>query len=560
MLQTPDLEADTMRFTIAITTLLTVLHVSAPLGAQEDLLLEHKLDNGLKILVLARDDIPLAYCRIAYMGGSSIDTKGLEGMTEFLRRLTFHGTHILGTSDVAQERRLRDRIAKTMQSRDAQLARFPKNIFEKLKDLPRRVRALEDRMKARLRSLATDSLPPMSRKDMEEILCMIRDEEARMDAMRDEIGKIQAGPHYQGFKSVQVLDTQLVKDQQKLAELLLPDPIRSSFTSGGALQLGSRTGKDSVLFSADLPANRVELFFWIESQRIRNTVFRNFAAEKSLALMVASDGARTPTLGAVYDRVTFPDHPYGHPVFGTPESVRAFELKNVQEHYRRTYTPDRAVIVIVGNVDPDRVFYLGERYFGSMKNPPREAEETKTPGPAGPCLLYSFQGFPSVELRYVLPGVGHPDWASIEWFAVHLRDTLGGPDTPMPDGTIVASDVELRRGRLAGLLILRGVPAPSVPPDHLAGLLKKAIRSVVSAEPTPEAFHRALQEWTISASERIGTPGGIADALAVGSALGSWKKIIPSGLAGLDLKSACKAVTRHLSSAEPVELLSEELR
>jgi zinc protease len=51
----------------------------------------------------------------------------------------------------------------------------------------------------------------------------------------------------------------------------------------------------------------------------------------------------------------YADHAYGHPTCGTRESVEGLVLTEISDFHRANWTPDRAVISVVGNVDPDEV-------------------------------------------------------------------------------------------------------------------------------------------------------------------------------------------------------------
>lgn len=62
--------------------------------------------------------------------------------------------------------------------------------------------------------------------------------------------------------------------------------------------------------------------------------------------------------------------PYGHPVIGWMTDIEAYTLDDVQAWYDAWYAPNNAVVVVVGDVDPDSVIDAAERHFGPI--PARE--------------------------------------------------------------------------------------------------------------------------------------------------------------------------------------------
>jgi zinc protease len=74
--------------------------------------------------------------------------------------------------------------------------------------------------------------------------------------------------------------------------------------------------------------------------------------------------------GPAFERLEaelFRVHPYGRPVVGRPEDVAALTLADAQAFYRRHYTPDNAIVVVVGDVKAEDVHALAEIYYGKLK-------------------------------------------------------------------------------------------------------------------------------------------------------------------------------------------------
>ncbi len=68
-----------------------------------------------------------------------------------------------------------------------------------------------------------------------------------------------------------------------------------------------------------------------------------------------------------FQRALFDDQPYGHPVEGTEETVARIRRADVEAFYRRFYQPDRALIVVVGDIAPDDARRRIESAFDKWK-------------------------------------------------------------------------------------------------------------------------------------------------------------------------------------------------
>ncbi len=92
------------------------------------------------------------------------------------------------------------------------------------------------------------------------------------------------------------------------------------------------------------------------------------------------------TARVVYRVVLFgPDHPYGHPWDGTPQSAKAIALDDVKRFYATEWRPDRATLVCAGDVTAQELTPLINTAFGSWKAPSKPIPEPIVPAqPKGP--------------------------------------------------------------------------------------------------------------------------------------------------------------------------------
>jgi zinc protease len=79
-------------------------------------------------------------------------------------------------------------------------------------------------------------------------------------------------------------------------------------------------------------------------------------------------GAR---LGEQMDAALYLNHPYGRPVIGWRHEIEQLDREGALEFYRRFYTPNNAIVVIAGDVNPEEVRALAQDTYGRV---PRIAE------------------------------------------------------------------------------------------------------------------------------------------------------------------------------------------
>jgi len=145
-----------------------------------------------------------------------------------------------------------------------------------------------------------------------------------------------------------------------------------------AYDYNARTGEDFTIYEATVPANALEAWMLIESERLQHTVFREFYAElevvKEERRMRLSDSPE----GMAWERMqtlAFGDHPYRNPTIGFAEDLAALSPNLARAFSATYYVPGNMVAALVGDFDPAVARRLIDDYFGDMP-----------PGPAPPTI------------------------------------------------------------------------------------------------------------------------------------------------------------------------------
>ena len=106
------------------------------------------------------------------------------------------------------------------------------------------------------------------------------------------------------------------------------------------------TNADVTVYFIDVPANKLELWFWMESDRLLNAVFREFYSERDVVreerrLRVESNP--TAKFEEQFDFMFWGSVPYHHPTIGWPSDVESINRAQAESSstpsMRRTTSP-----------------------------------------------------------------------------------------------------------------------------------------------------------------------------------------------------------------------------
>ncbi len=81
----------------------------------EDQVIEYMLDNGLKLLMVERHEVPRVVCHIYFRVGSVCEQPGITGISHFHEHMMFKGTHVIGVTDFEQDDTINRQIDALME-------------------------------------------------------------------------------------------------------------------------------------------------------------------------------------------------------------------------------------------------------------------------------------------------------------------------------------------------------------------------------------------------------------------------------------------------------------
>ena len=204
---------------------------------------EHTLDNGIKLLMLEKHDVPIVSLRIVYKVGSVNEHPGITGASHLFEHMMFKGTEIFGIKDY-------------------------------------------------------DSEKPLLAKEDELISGITVEKSKGNDTDNEKLERLQ---------------NELEEVWKKQKDLIVKDEMWSIYLKNGATGLNASTGNDATYYYCNLPANRLELWAFMESDRMKNLVLREFYSERDVVMEERRMRTENSPFGLLIEQLnaaTFTAHPY----------------------------------------------------------------------------------------------------------------------------------------------------------------------------------------------------------------------------------------------------------
>lgn len=195
--------------------------------------------------------------------------------------------------------------------------------------------------------------------------------------------------------------------------------------------LNAYTTVDHTLLHATVPAESALATLEVIADMVLRSLLDpgETASEREVVLEEIRSYADDPASVAADAAVArlFPDHAYGHPVTGTEATVSRLDHEALRRFWARQWGPDRAVLAVAGDVDPETVREAAHRLFGDWApaSGPRHAEAPTEARPGWIRLTGAFDT-PVAELGWRLPGEGHPDLPALDVACALLAQSSAG--------------------------------------------------------------------------------------------------------------------------------------
>src|SRR5512138_399678 len=165
------------------------------------------------------------------------------------------------------------------------------------------------------------------------------------------------------------LEKELKELEAKAGRYVVKEEFAQIYAKNGGVGYNAFTSKDGTTYLINVPANKLELWAAIESDRMKNPVLREFYTERDVVMEErrrSYDAEPDGKLWEMFLATAFNAHPVGQPIIGWSSDIANLTRTKAEGFLHRYYAPNNAIVAIVGDIDADRTRALVERYFGSI--------------------------------------------------------------------------------------------------------------------------------------------------------------------------------------------------
>jgi predicted Zn-dependent peptidase len=345
---------------VALLSSLTTAAQQAKVPVQEAF-----LDNGMKILMVERHDSPTVTAGWLARVGSVNEEVGATGIAHLFEHMMFKGSPTIGTSDYEAEVAIIAQLDAIRLQMEAE--------YELMREAKRRG-------------------------EIDGSIYLPENQTERLAELRG----------------------QMLALQEQQSELIVKDEFDQIYTEAGGAGMNAGTWEDGTFYFINVPANKLELWFWMESERLLNPVFREFYSERDVVReerRVSVESNPTAKFEEQYDSMFWGSLAYHHPVVGWPSDVESISRDQAEEFFATYYAPNNITAALVGDFDPAAALALATKYFGRIPRgenqpPPVVTEEIEQLTERR--MNAEADANPSVQIRWHTVPFVHKDLYAIE--------------------------------------------------------------------------------------------------------------------------------------------------
>jgi predicted Zn-dependent peptidase len=453
---------------------LSLAHAGSPSLAER--VIEHRLANGLTVLMVERHQTPVVSINITFAVGGINEQVGQTGLAHLYEHMAFKGTRTVGTKDYEKEKPILE-----------ELARVGTELEQRQRDL------------ARKREAGT------------------AEEQAAIEALQKRFAELQT----------------------EASQYVVGNEMALLYQRHGGVGLNAATGKDLTRYTISLPSNRLPLWAAIEADRMANPVLREFYKERGVVMeerRLRNDDSPNGLLFETFTSAAFRAHGYGVPTIGWGSDILSLTPAEAEAFFKAHYGPNRATIALVGDVNPKEVIALIEQTFGKIPAaPPSPPLVTVEPPQRGERRVdVEFDAEPSIAIGFHKPGLGHPDDDVFDVIDAILTDGLTSRlerklVREKQLAASVSSDANYPGVRAPNLFVLTATPlAPHTVAEVEAAIYEELER--LKREPvSPKELEKVINNLDADLVRALRSNSGLASQLALYQTVaGDWRYVLKS--------------------------------
>jgi predicted Zn-dependent peptidase len=485
-----------IRYTaIALVVAAMAVAAAVPAVAQTVDALEYQLENGMQVLIVPKHETPTFMAAIVARVGSANETTGITGISHLFEHMMFKGTEIIGTKDYARD----------------------KEIMSRLDALRAEMMVEQGIMREALR-----------RGEIGDML----DPEAKTDH----------------FRELESEFDQLIEEQR---ELIIKDQLDETYTKNGGSFLNAMTSYDMTMYFIRLPANKLELFCWMESDRFLNPVFREFYSERNVVReerRLGVDSTPTGLIDEDFLAMFWKSSSYHWDVIGWPSDLDSITRKQAKDYFGTYYAPNNLTLIMVGDLDPEATMEQVRKYFERLPRGEKEPPEVVTLEErqyGEKRLTATAETDPQAEVWYHTVAWKHADSYALDLLGEIMngktgrlykklveekglaKGSMGGGGRGMGGGGGLGVRAGQDSRRYAGAFQISAEGLAGVKAEELEAAIHEVVDELKTELVTPNELQKVKNQVKVSNIRFMDIMGGIGALflIAPNAAMGDWEEV-----------------------------------
>ena len=275
------------------------------------------------------------------------------------------------------------------------------------------------------------------------------------------------------------------------------------------------TSQDYTAYYEVLAKDRIEVALELESDRMQHLILDPKEFEKEIEVVkeerrMRTDDNPTSSMREQFNAVAFLNSPYRSPVIGWMVDLETMRLEDLRKWYKKWYAPNNATLVIVGDVEPEKIKVLVDKYFSKIPKSELPAEKLRTEVKQFGERYLKVKlpaKVPSLRMGFKAPGMidaiktvkGKQKVEKWEPYALEVLATIldGGSSARLAKNLVRGQEIAVGVGagyygfgRLSDLFVLSGTPAKGTTVMQLKKALLKEIQVLKEAPVTKDELKR----------------------------------------------------------------------
>jgi predicted Zn-dependent peptidase len=335
------------------------------------------------------------------------------------------------------------------------------------------------------------------------------------------------------LKQLHAAFQQAVSEAQKY---VIPNQFTEIAEENGAVGLNAETSLDATQYYWSMPSNRLQLWAYMESDRIANPVPREFYKERDVVMEERRMRVDSSPIGRMVEQflaAAYMAHPYRRPGVGWSSELEHITATEAEAFHKKYYVPSDIVIAVVGDVDPAEAMPVLEKYFGAIPAGPQPEPMTtiEPPQTAEKSVIIKEPTQPFYIEGYHKPDYRDPDDAVYD----AIGDILSNGRTSRLYRSLVrdqqiAVEAEGFSGfpgvKYPGLFAFFAVPAPGHTPQEMQAAIHKEIDKLKTTDVTDDELAMFKTRARADILRGLADNQGLAEQLAIYQLrYGDWREL-----------------------------------